>query len=109
MSIFKKDNKKELWQWGLLSGLAEAVYIALIASLFMGLNHLAPMRAGFIWPILFFLTLFVFSAVVSGLLVLGRPIFLALHQKYKEALLTLAISLGVLLLMLIVIILLAAL
>ncbi len=109
MSIFKKDNKKEIWQWGLLGGLAEGIYIALIALLFTSLNRLAPMTVGVIWPFLFFLTLFVLSVAVSGLLVLGRPIFLALKNEYQKALLTLGVSLGVLVLMLIIVILLATL
>lgn len=107
MSIFKRDIKKDVWQWGLLGGLGEGIYILLITSFLMTMEKSFPFALRPFWGFLFFLTLFVFSVAISGLLVLGRPLLLIFNKEYKEAILTLGVSLGILFVMLVVVILLA--
>ena len=103
----KKDVKREVWKWGLLGGFGEAVYILLVSLFLRIMENTFPVISRPFWGFLFFITLLVFSAAVSGLLVLARPLMLTFKKDYKEAILTLAISLGVLFLMLIIVILLA--
>lgn len=88
---------------GVLAGLGEGVYIALV-SLFM-------MTAGNRWfsngetPTLtfaMFLLLFVFSAGLSGLIVFGYPVYLVSQRKFREAILTVAMTLITLVLLLFV-------
>lgn len=108
MSWFKKSAAKEIWQWGLLGGVAQGLYIFLVANFFQLLRGIFPKDPA-LWAPIIMLTFFVFSAAVSGLLVLGRPIFLVVRKDYKEAILTVLVSLGVLFLMLAAVIILAVL
>lgn len=107
MSIFKRDIKKDVWKWGLLGGFGQGVYILLITLFLMTMEKAFPFALRPFWGFLFFLTLFVFSVAISGLLVLGRPLLLTFRKGYKEAILTLGVSLGVLFVMLVVVVLLA--
>jgi len=101
----KTINTKDLVKFGVLTGLLEIVYIALVAGfVIMSETFLPDGPKPIIIGIMTFLTLFVFSASVSGVLVFGLPFYLALQNKYKEALITLlatAISLIVIFILII--------
>lgn len=107
MSIFKRDIKKDVWQWGLLGGLGQGIYIMLVATFFQVMEKYSSVVGRPIFGALVMLTLLVFSATVSGLLVLGRPLILAMRKDYKEAGLTLAVSLGGLFVIMAIVLLLA--
>ena len=88
-------------KWGMLAGLSEAVYISLVAFLMDALSGFdGELLGGFVVGLLFFLLFFVFSAVMSVVLVFGRPLYLIFEKKYQEAVTTLLVTiLGLLILM----------
>lgn len=71
---------------GALDALGAALYIALVALFMTNISRfVGPMQGnGFFGPLLFLL-LFVFSAAVTGGLILGKPVLLYLEGKKKEA------------------------
>lgn len=92
-------NNKSL-KFGFLGGALEVIYIALV-GLFMQAASDWFSGSG-VQPIIMVLMLLVFSAAVSGVLVLAYPAYLALQKKYKEAIFTLLISLAVIFVLLLV-------
>lgn len=93
---------KKLISQGFLLALSEGIYIFLIASLIInGEKIFGPQEPG-VLPILTFLTLFVFSAAVSGALILGKPVLLYLEGKKKEAVTLFSLILGWMLVFLLV-------
>jgi len=87
----KKNNKKEILKWGIGGGLAEIIYIALIALLLGGLGN-AMGNVSQILSIALFLLLLVFSVGISGLFIFGYPAVLALQKRFKEAIFTILVS-----------------
>ncbi|MEX0616370.1 MAG: hypothetical protein WD231_00990 [Candidatus Woykebacteria bacterium] len=78
-----------------LAGLGQALgltaYCALVGA-FMFFIEKGNMEPGYIGVFLI-LVLFVFSAAITGSLVFGLPVYLALNNKIKEALATLSYTL----------------
>lgn len=77
-------NKKPYFV-GLLQALGVAVYCVLISCMFYFLNKLFLNPPAF-WGMAFMLMVLVFSAAVSGILVFGYPVYLALNKEIKKAL-----------------------
>jgi hypothetical protein len=77
----------------LLHALAVLVYVVLVALLMNNGEKLFGNMNG-LWGPVAFLLLFTVSAAVTGLLVLGRPIYLFLNGNKKEALQFLFYTLG---------------
>ena len=92
MFFTKQIDKKAIIKFGIGGGVAEIIYILLIALLFSNLEKLLPTPPA-MFGFFFFLLLFVFSAAVSGFLVLGYPIYLALQKRFQEAIMTLSATL----------------
>lgn len=101
--MFKKDPKNSnLVIAGILSGILQVIYIFIlitignqVAEYLRSQNIIAPILGSIL-----LLTVFVFSAAVSALLVLGYPAYLLLvEKKTKEAILTLLTTLATLLLL----------
>jgi len=88
----KQINKKAIFKFGIGSGLAEIIYIILVAFLFTNLDKFLPLPPAF-FGFFLFLLLFVFSAAISGFLTLTYPLYLALQKRYYEALMTFVITL----------------
>ncbi|NCN07203.1 hypothetical protein GW933_00775 [Candidatus Falkowbacteria bacterium] len=83
----------ELFKFGAIAGLVEVVYIVLVATFMLLAQSLFPdTPSGVIVGIVSFLTVFVFSATVSGVIMLGLPLYFAIEKKYKEALIILLSS-----------------
>ena len=76
---------------GLLQAIGVTIYCALIGGFFFLMEKVA-ITPGF-FGIFLMLTLFVFSAAVTGLIVFGYPAYLALNRKIKEAISVLAYTL----------------
>jgi hypothetical protein len=93
MSIFHRQNLSgETLRWGIAAGVAEAIYIGLVAFTMKGLNKLfsGPDTAeNFVPTFLLFLLFFVLSALISAVLVFGRPMWLLMDKKAREAIATL--------------------
>lgn len=68
---------------GLLQAAGLVVYCGAVATLMLNLPAIFGKQPG-IFGIVFFLVLFVLSAVISGSIVLGYPAYLALNGRYKE-------------------------
>ena len=98
---------KKLVKLAFFSALGEAVYILLIALFVINSGKLEGNKPG-VLPIIAFLLLFVFSASLSGALVLGKPILLYLDGKRKEGIYLFGLTLGWLMLFLAVALFLAA-
>jgi hypothetical protein len=83
--------KKGLVQTALLNSLGVAVYTGLVAFLMYNGDKLFGDMDNVIGPMAFLL-LFVFSALIVGVLVLGKPIMLYLDGSKKEAVQTLGFT-----------------
>jgi hypothetical protein len=92
---------KKLVKFAFFSALGETVYILLIA-LFVIYSGRFKGNEPSILPIIVFLLTFVFSAALSGALILGKPILLYLEGKKKEAITLFGLTLGWLMLFLII-------
>lgn len=103
--MFNKQKPNPI-KSGIIAGILQVIYITLLISL--GTCVTNAFRGRFIdnqtlGPILF-LTVFVFSAAISALIVLGYPAYLlVMEKKVKEAIQTTAITLITLLILGIVI------
>lgn len=89
MKISSKDLKI-----GILSGLGQGIYCLLIGWLFLNLEKIfgAVDTPSILLPAIFLL-IFVFSAVISGLIVLGYPGYLAVQKQYRQAVQILIVTL----------------
>ena len=80
-----KDNKSSLPFIGLIQALGTAIYCSIIAWFFWYMANTSQEIPG-VLNIALMLILLVFSAGVTGSIVFGYPIYLAMHKKVKEAL-----------------------
>jgi len=87
----KKNDNKEIFKWGIGGGLAEIIYVALIALLMSALGNTIG-GASQILSMSLFLLLLVVSVGLSGLFMFGYPAVLALQKKFKEAIFTVLVS-----------------
>jgi len=92
-------NNKSI-KFGLLGGALEGIYISLVGLFFVCAQDWFSGPS--VFPMILMLMIFVFSAAVSGLLVLGYPLYLALQKKYKEAISTVLISLALIFILMVV-------
>ena len=96
----KQINKQEIFKFGILGGIAELVYILVVALFVTSSSSLGSNVPPYLGIILF-LTVFVFSAAISGFFVLGYPAYLGLQKKYQEAIFTLMVTLATILVVLV--------
>ena len=82
----KKQEGVHIAWFGLLAAIGEVGYISLVASIMWIGDKFVPLVNTPIYGFVLMLTLFVFSAVISGLIVLGYPIFVAMKGDVKKAL-----------------------
>lgn len=86
----KTMSTGELFKLGAIAGLVEIVYIVLVATFMLLAQSLFPNDSSMvIIGIVSFLIVFVFSAMMSGLIILGLPLYFAIEKQYKEALILL--------------------
>jgi len=76
---------------GLLQALGLALYCALIAATLNSFGKVSTAPIGILGTVLL-LVLLVFSAAITGSIVFGYPVYLALHKKFKDALSILAFT-----------------
>ncbi len=76
---------KKLWVVGLAQALGVIIYCGLISGLFQLLEKTSIQPPAFL-GMAFMLMLLVFSAAVSGALVFGYPVYLAINKDIKSAL-----------------------
>jgi lysylphosphatidylglycerol synthetase-like protein (DUF2156 family) len=88
-----KIKKSEFFLKSLINALGTFIYIAAVAWVMTSGEVIFGRVSGFLAP-LFILLLFVVSASVTGLLVLGKPILLYLDGFKKEAVRFLICTLG---------------
>jgi hypothetical protein len=86
-------KKKEIIMWSFINSVGVLVYVALVATIIQNGEKIFGKMKNFAGPIAFLL-LFVFSALVTGLLVLGRPVYLFLDGSKKEAVKMLLYTVG---------------
>ena len=70
---------------GLLQALGVAIYCLLIGTFFWNMDRYVD-KPGNVMTIALMLILLVFSAGLTGLIVFGYPVYLALQKRIKEAL-----------------------
>ena len=92
MFSFKKKSKGEIYKFGIGGGILEIIYILLVAWFITVMGETMD-KENTIFSILAFLLLFVFSAAISGVFVMGYPAYLGLQKKLHEAILTLLTTL----------------
>ncbi len=98
-------SSKRIVLVGLAQALGTAVYVGVVVLLIRVLDsRLGPVegqpQGGNYWGMLSFLLLFVVSAGITGALVLGYPVVLALRQRVRDAVLLVGATLGWLVLLL---------
>jgi hypothetical protein len=86
-------KKKEIIMWSFVNSVGVLVYVALVATIIQNGEKIFGEMKNFAGPIAFLL-LFVFSALVTGLLVLGRPVYLFLDGFKKESVKMLLYTVG---------------
>jgi len=93
----KLSLEKRNLNWGIAAGIAQSLFIGLVA-LFMNSIQILGQEplGGFVTSFLIFLLFFVLCAVISSALVFGRPIYLIVEKNFKEAVLTLLTTILVL-------------
>ncbi|MFH1744592.1 MAG: hypothetical protein ABH881_00265 [bacterium] len=74
--------------------LGALLYIALVSLFFMNGEHLLGAKINAFWGPILLLSLFIISALITGLLILGRPIWLYLEGQKKEAVTQLFYTIG---------------
>ncbi len=77
--------KKEILKYACFNSLLTAFYITLVASFLFYVPHSFLEEAHTVLVPVMMLMLFVFSAAITGMLVLGRPVLWYLEGKKKEA------------------------
>jgi len=92
----KKLNYDDVLKNGILAGLAQVLYTSAIVFIMSNMGNFFQTHneaLEYLAPLLMLL-LFVFSAGISGLIILGYPTFLFFQKKHLEAGYTLLISLA---------------
>jgi hypothetical protein len=94
--LFSRDRVSGPVGQGTLAGVAEALYIALVAVFMASTQVLfaTPTVFSAIFGIVAFLLLFVMSVAISGFLVFGWPAYYFLEKKYREAMFAFAGTVG---------------
>jgi hypothetical protein len=87
-------DSKKITLYSLLHSIGVVAYIALVALLMNNAERILGQTKDTFWDPVAFLLLFTVSAAITGLLVLGRPIYLFLSGNKKEALTFLFYTLG---------------
>lgn len=77
-------KNQKIWFWSAVNAVGVFVYVMLVVLVITNGEKIFGQMQNF-WGPVTFLLLFVFSALVTGLLVLGRPIYLWLNDNKKEA------------------------
>lgn len=85
----QKTTDRDIIKHSIITALLEVVYVLLVATFFTVGSAVFPMTANPIVSIMAFLLLFVLSAGISGVLILGYPVYYVSQNKYREALLAL--------------------
>ena len=96
-------KKSDYFVKSLVNAAAVFIYVSAVAWLGFNNQRIFGQPTNFLTP-LFVLLLFVISASITGLLVLGKPIHLYLNNLKKEALTLLFVTLAWLVLFLIVVV-----
>lgn len=94
--------KNKLWQYALVHSAGVLLYIALVALIIQNGEKIFGKMQNF-WGPVAFLLLFVFSALITGLLVLGRPAYLFLNGAKTEAVKMLFYTVGWLFIIMVVV------
>jgi len=90
--MFMKKKSDNLYSWAILGAVAEALYCLLIGWAMPKLGQLAG-NGNSILQITPFLLVLVFSVSISGVCLLGYPVYLAMDKKYIQAVKCVVISL----------------
>jgi hypothetical protein len=93
---------KEIPKNALINSLLTAVYIVVISLLIHFLGNNLPEPENSIVPLIAMLLLFVFSAALTGFLVLGRPIIWYIDGKRKQAVSLLLYTLALLFIIIVI-------
>lgn len=86
-------KKISLPLWGFINSLATIAYVVIVAYVLASGEKIFGKMDYILGPIVF-LTLFIFSALVVGILVLGRPIYLFFENQKSEGIKLLFITVG---------------
>jgi hypothetical protein len=86
-------QKKNLLAWSFVNAVGTLAYIALVAAIIQNGERIFGQMKNIFGPIMFLL-LFVFSAAITGALVLGRPVWLYMEGQKKDSLAVFFYTLG---------------
>ncbi|MDD5342047.1 MAG: hypothetical protein PHI73_01810 [Patescibacteria group bacterium] len=91
----KIENR--IFKLGILAGVTQGLYILLVGLFIMSANNLFDSDGTPILSFAVMITLFVFSAGLSGLIVFGYPVYLVTKKQFREAVLMSVITLATIL------------
>jgi hypothetical protein len=83
--MFKKSKNLKPYLIGLFQALGISVYCVLVVLFFQIMEN-NPIKSNKLITGLLILIILVFSVAICGLIVFGRPVYLAINKKIKEAL-----------------------
>lgn len=95
-------KNSKLIQISFLNSVGVLAYVSLVAWIMMNGERIFGQRKD-VWGPILFLLLFVFSALATGLLVLGRPVWLYLNGEKKDSVKALFYTVGWMLLLLLLV------
>lgn len=78
-------KSQKVWLWSAVNAIGVFVYVMLVVLVMTNGEKIFGQMEEKYWGPVTFLLLFVFSALVCGLLVFGRPIYLWFDNAKKEA------------------------
>lgn len=93
--MFIKKQDDNLYTWAVLGAVTEALYCLLIGWAMPKIGQLVGNGNG-IFQVAPFLLVLVFSVSISGVCLLGYPVYLAMDKKYTKAIKCVLVSLATL-------------
>lgn len=88
-----KTHPAEISKWGIFAGLVEGMYIGIAAVLLSQQYRLSTLTGWEVRMAFLFLFIMAASGVVATIVVFAHPIYSFMHKQYKDAALTLAVTL----------------
>jgi hypothetical protein len=95
-----KIHTQEVIKWGVFSGFLQGLFLALLTILYAKRQLILDLSGGWEYgAALFLMALFAVGGIVTTIIIFGHPIYCLLRGHYRDALLTVMLSLAVILVM----------
>lgn len=93
MFFRKQVHPKEVIRWGVFDGVLLTVYIVFVSWVYSQQQAIFSVQSRSEWvPVIFFVGMLTISGLITLVIALSRPIYALLHKNYRDAALTLIVS-----------------